>query len=186
MAIPATLTGSHLEQQHTLPDIPTRPVSSSDYSIADHPQNPPKPSVPGIVFPGQPITNAQHNLNANEDQHGPLPEGWESGIDPLGLTYYVNHHTRSITRNPPSPNPVVDHQAQEVGTTPTSSGGSPAGLEERDTPEGRPNYADLDTHSNTSVGPGDSVSVAGIEPPRTFKGIRLPKFRVSVCTLSPG
>jgi len=32
------------------------------------------------------------------------------------MTRYVNHHTRSITRNRPSPNQAVDHQTQEVET----------------------------------------------------------------------
>ena len=60
--------------------------------------------------------SAQHNFNPNEDQYGLLPEGWESGIDTLGLTYYVNHHTRSITRNRPSPNQAVNHHTQEGET----------------------------------------------------------------------
>jgi WW domain len=61
--------------------------------------------------------SAQRNFNPNEDQYGLLPEGWESGIDTtLGLTYYVNHHTRSITRNRPSPNQAVNHHTQEGET----------------------------------------------------------------------
>jgi hypothetical protein len=60
--------------------------------------------------------SAQHSFNPNEDQYGPLPEGWESGIDTLSLTYYVNHHTRSITRNRPSPNQAVNHHTQEGET----------------------------------------------------------------------
>ena len=98
-----TMAMLNLEQQQPLPNIPTRPVSSGGTSMAESP-GPPIPSAPGIVSPGQPITNAQHNLNANEDHSAPLPEGWESGIDPLGLTYYVDLHSGSITRNCPSPN----------------------------------------------------------------------------------
>jgi E3 ubiquitin-protein ligase NEDD4 len=117
VAIPTTIIlRTDLEQQQSLPNILTRPVSSGGTSTADHPQNPPRPSAPGIASPGQPITNALHNFNPNEDQDGPLPEGWESGIDPLGLTYYVNHHTRSITRNRPSPNQAVNHHTQEGET----------------------------------------------------------------------
>ena len=154
MAIPTTIIpGTHLEQQQSPRNIPTRPVSSNGTSIADHPQNPPKRSAPGIVSPEQPITNAQHSLNAKEDQHGPLPEGWESGIDTLGLTYYVNHHTRCITRNRPSPNRAVDHQAQGCGTTSSSSGSLPAGWEGRYPSEGQPYYVDFNTRSTTWVDP---------------------------------
>ena len=114
MVIPTTIIpGTRLEQQQSLPNISPRPVSSGGTSTADHPQNPPRP---GIVSPGQPITNAQRNLNADGGQYGPLPEGWESGIDPLGLTYYVHHPTRRITRNRPSPNQAVDHHTQEGET----------------------------------------------------------------------
>ena len=118
MAVSTTIIpGTDLEQQQSLPNILTRPVCSDGTSTVDHPQNPLRPSAPGIVSPGQPITNAQHNLNANEDQNGPLPEGWERGIDLLGLTYYVNHHTRSITRNCPFPNQAVNHHTQEGETS---------------------------------------------------------------------
>ena len=108
MFIPTTtIPGTHLEQQQSLPNIPAHPTSSGGDSTIDHPHNSPRPSAPGIVSPGRPITNA------NEDQYGPLPEGWESGIDPLGLTYYVDRHTRSITRNRPSLNQAVDHHTRE-------------------------------------------------------------------------
>jgi E3 ubiquitin-protein ligase NEDD4 len=154
MAIPTTIIpGAHLEQQQSLPNIPTRPVSSGGTSIADHPQNPPRPSTPGIVSSGQPVTNAQYNLNANEDQYGPLPEGWESGIDPLGLTYYVNHHTRTITRNRPSPSQAVDKQAQEGEATTTSLDSLPVGWEERRTPNDQLYYMDHNTRSTTWVDP---------------------------------
>ncbi|KAI0274422.1 hypothetical protein BGY98DRAFT_1188559 [Russula aff. rugulosa BPL654] len=113
MAMPTTtIPGTRLEQQQSLPNTPTHPVSSGGTSIADHPQNSPRPCAPRIVSPGQPITNAQHNLNSNEDQYGPLPEGWETGIDLLGLTYYVNHRTHRITRNRPDSNEAVDRQGE--------------------------------------------------------------------------
>jgi WW domain len=117
IAIPTTIIPrTHLEQQQSLPNIPTRPVSSGGTSTADHPQNPPRPFALGIVSPGQPITNAQHNLNANEDQYGPLPEGCERRIDPFGRTYYVDHDTRSPTWTRPSPNQAVNHHTQEGET----------------------------------------------------------------------
>ena len=117
MSVPTTIVpGTHLEQQQSPPNIPTHPVSSGGTSTTDHPRTPPRPPSPGIVSPGQPITNAQHDFNTYEDHYGPLPEGWESGIDPLGLTYYVNHHTRSITRDRPSPNQAVNDHTQEGET----------------------------------------------------------------------
>ena len=150
MAMPTTtIPGTRLEQQQSLPNTPTHPVSSGGTSIADHPQNSPRPCAPRIVSPGQPITNAQHNLNSNEDQYGPLPEGWETGIDLLGLTYYVNHRTHRITRNRPDSNEAVDRQVE----TTTGSGSSPAGREERYTPDGQPYYVDHDTRSTAWVDP---------------------------------
>jgi len=164
-AIPTTIIpGIHIKQQQSLPNIPTPPFSSGGTSTADHPQNSPRPSAPNFVSLGQPITDAQHNLNANEDQHGPLPEGWERGIDPLGLTYYVNRHTRSITRNRPSPNQAVDHQAQEGEATTTGSGSLPAGWEERCTPEGRPYYVNSNTGSTTWVDPRRQTIIRGMGP----------------------
>ena len=135
-------TSAPLGQQQSLPNIPTLPVTSGGTSTADHPQNPQRPSAPE-----QPITNVQDNLNDNEDQYGPLPEGWESGVDLLGLTYYVNRHAHSITRTRPSPNQAVDHQAE---TTTTGSGSLPARSDERRTSDGQVNQ---NTHSTTSVDP---------------------------------
>ena len=158
-----TMSGTHLEQQESLFSAPTRLVSSGSTSTlaADHPQNPPRPSVPGIVSPGQPIINTQHSLNANENQHGPLPEGWGIGNDFLGLTYNVSHHTRSITRNRRSPNQAVDHQAQEGETTTTGSGNLPAGWDKRYTPDGRPYYVDHNTRTTTWVDPRRLIRVMG-------------------------
>jgi E3 ubiquitin-protein ligase NEDD4 len=174
MAIPTTIIPeTHLEQQQSLPNIPTRPVSSGGTSIADHPQDPPRPSAPGIVSPEQPITNAQHNLSANEDQYSPLPEGWESGIDLLGLTYYVNHHTRSITRNRPSPNQAVDHQAQEGETTTTGSGSLPVGWEERQLSDCRLYYVDHNTRTTTWVDPRRQTGRGASPQPQTISQLGL-------------
>jgi hypothetical protein len=140
MAIPTTvIPETHLEQQQSLPNIPTRPVSSGGTSTADHPQNPSRLSAPGTVSPGQPITDAQHNVNTNEDQYGPLPEGWEGSVD---------LNTRSTTWVRPSSNQAVDHQAQEGETNTAGSGSLPAGWEERRTPDGRLYYVD---HNNRST-----------------------------------
>ena len=153
VAIHTTIPRSHIEQQHSLPNILTRPVSSGGTSTTDHPQNPPRPSAPGIVSTEQPVANAQHNFNANEDLYGPFPEGWERRIDPLGRTYYVDHNTRSTTWNRTSPYQAVDHQAQEGENTTTGSGSLPARWEGRYTPEGRPYFVDHNTRTTTWVDP---------------------------------
>ena len=119
MPTPVIPGNQDLEQQQPQPNIATRPVSSVGTSAALHPQNPTRPSPAGIVSPGQTMasnTNTQHNFNASEDQYGPLPEGWERRIDPLGRTYYVDHNTRSTTWNRPSPNQAVNHHTQEGET----------------------------------------------------------------------
>jgi hypothetical protein len=169
MVIPPTIIPeTHFEQQQSLLYIPTRPVSPGDTSIADHSQNSPRPSPPGAVFLGQTITNAQNDSNANEDQHGPLPEGWETGIDHLGLTYYVNHYTCSITRNRPSQNQAVDDQADGGETNTTGWGSSPSGWEERlrRSPDGRPRlyYVDHSTRSTTWVDPRRQTGGASPQP----------------------
>ncbi|TDL19890.1 HECT-domain-containing protein [Rickenella mellea] len=56
------------------------------------------------------------NFNANEDQHGPLPAGWERRIDPLGRTYYVDHNTRTTTWNRPSTNQATNAATQDSET----------------------------------------------------------------------
>ena len=119
MPTPVIPGNQDLEQQQPQPNIATRPVSSGGTSPAVHPQNPTRPSPAGIVSPGQTMasnTSAQHNFNASEDQYGPLPDGWERRIDPLGRTYYVDHNTRSTTWNRPSPNQAVNHHTQEGET----------------------------------------------------------------------
>lgn len=121
MPTPAIPGAQDLSQQQPLPkpNIATRPISSGAISAAVHPQNPARPSAVGIVSPGQTLasnTSMQHNFNANEDQYGPLPEGWERRTDPLGRTYYVDHNTRSTTWNRPSPNQAVNHHTQEGET----------------------------------------------------------------------
>ena len=70
MDMPTTLIpGTCLEQQQHLHNIPARP----SLSTVDHPQNSARPSAPDTLFPVQPVTNAQHNLYANEGQYGHAP-----------------------------------------------------------------------------------------------------------------
>jgi len=98
-------------------------------------------------------TSTQYNTNTNENQHGPLPEGWETRTDAVGRTYYVDHNTSSTTWLHPSPNQAVDHQAQEGETNTAGSGSLPAGWEEQRTPDGRLYYVDHNTRSTHWVDP---------------------------------
>ncbi|KAH9842411.1 ubiquitin-protein ligase [Rhodofomes roseus] len=61
--------------------------------------------------------NAQlRNFNPHVDQYGPLPDGWERRIDPLGRTYYVDHNTRTTTWNRPSSSQRANTHAQDGQT----------------------------------------------------------------------
>ncbi|EIN08066.1 HECT-domain-containing protein [Punctularia strigosozonata HHB-11173 SS5] len=65
--------------------------------------------------PGANATSAtanMRNFNPTEDQYGPLPDGWERRIDPLGRTYYVDHNTRSTTWNRPATNQATNVSTQ--------------------------------------------------------------------------
>jgi E3 ubiquitin-protein ligase NEDD4 len=104
-------------------------------------------------------TSTQHNSNTNENQYGPLPEGWEAGTDSHGRTYYVDHNTHSTTWVRPSSNQAVDHQAQEGETNTAGSGSLPAGWEERRTPDGRLYYVDHNTQSTHWVDPRHQITI---------------------------
>ena len=89
-------------------------------------------------------TTTQHNSNTNENQHGPLPGGWEERRTPKGRLYYVNHNTRSTTWTRPSSESNKDGETNTAG-----SGSLPAGWEERRTPNGRLYYVNHSTRSTT-------------------------------------
>ncbi|KAI0253854.1 HECT-domain-containing protein [Lactifluus subvellereus] len=122
MAMPTpVIPGVQELEQPPQPHNATRPVSSSGTGTSPLviSQNTTRLSAPGVVSPVQtvvPNNTAQHNFNANEDQYGPLPPGWERRIDPLGRTYYVDHNTRSTTWNRPSQNQAVNHHTHEGET----------------------------------------------------------------------
>jgi E3 ubiquitin-protein ligase NEDD4 len=149
-----------LEERQPQANIVTRPVSPDGTSTADHPKNPVRPSAPGIVSPGRPITNAQHNFNANHDPYGPLPEGWERGIDILGLTYYVNRYTHNITRNRPSTNQADNHHTLVSETTTAGLDDLHAGWEEEE------RYTQDDTRSTTWVDPRRQTGRSSQPQPR--------------------
>jgi E3 ubiquitin-protein ligase NEDD4 len=97
-------------------------------------------------------SSTQHNSNANENQSGPLPRGWEVRTDRRGRTYYVDHNTRSTTWDRPS-------RAQEDETNMAGSGGLPAGWEERYTVRVRAYFVDHNTRSTTWVHPSSNQAV---------------------------
>jgi E3 ubiquitin-protein ligase NEDD4 len=105
-------------------------------------------------------TTTQYNSNTNENQYGPLPEGWEGSTDPRGRTYYVDQNIRSTTRALPSSNQAVDRQAQEGETNTAGLGSLPAGWEERCNWDGRPYFVDHNTRSTTWVDPRHQITRA--------------------------
>ena len=73
---------------------------------------------PVVTSPTVQTSNVMRNFNPHEDQHGPLPSGWERRVDHLGRTYYVDHNTRTTTWNRPSNNQAtVAIQAQQDADT---------------------------------------------------------------------
>lgn len=64
----------------------------------------PSGAPPSSTTPG--AASASGNFNPREDQHGPLPAGWERRVDHLGRTYYVDHNMRRTTWTRPQPGSV--------------------------------------------------------------------------------
>ncbi|KAK9764617.1 E3 ubiquitin-protein ligase pub1 [Basidiobolus ranarum] len=54
------------------------------------------------------------NLTPFEDEHGPLPTGWERRVDHLGRTYYVDHNSRSTTWTRPATNATSSERVNEA------------------------------------------------------------------------
>ena len=119
--------------------------------------------------------------SSTSDEQGPLPDGWERRVDPIGRIYYVDHNTRSTTwkrpsedskvqqssnmeaerrnmmnRSLPSSNPlqITVSPATTVGTGPL-----PDGWEMRYTSQGRPYFVDHSTRSTTWVDPRTTQQV---------------------------
>ncbi|KAJ7063095.1 hypothetical protein C8F01DRAFT_1131502 [Mycena amicta] len=106
---PITATPEQAPAAAASPTADSRPTST----IAP----PPAATAPVTSPPATTTQNAQtRNFNPNEDQYGPLPNGWERRIDPLGRTYYVDHNTRTTTWNRPSANAAVNTNAQDNET----------------------------------------------------------------------
>ncbi|KAF8327236.1 uncharacterized protein EI90DRAFT_3068391 [Cantharellus anzutake] len=93
------------------------------------------------------------DFNPYEDQHGPLPPGWER----LGRTYYADHNTRTTTWERPSNNQTANIQAQQ------------------DTHTAIPEDDLLGTASGSRSGganpaTGDATAVVGANDPQTAAG----------------
>lgn len=105
----STLASSNNASSSSLPVAPAvveTPVSPAP-PTTDAPPNISTPSAVAAAVPGASASTgstatsgaaaANRDFNAREDQHGPLPTGWERRVDHLGRTYYVDHSSRSTT-----------------------------------------------------------------------------------------
>lgn len=88
------------------------------------------------------------NFNPHEDQHGPLPPGWERRVDHLARTYYVDHTTRTTTWNRPIGSQTTNNDEAQNETDTARVG------------HNRRILADDLLETNTTIGRGASVSAA--------------------------
>ncbi|KAG0244214.1 hypothetical protein BGX31_009610 [Mortierella sp. GBA43] len=102
---PAASSSSH---QRT-PSVHSAVSSSGASSSNNRNSTQPTPSAvspanasPNTTTASTAATNGGRQLTPYEDQHGPLPQGWERRVDQLGRTYYVDHNTRSTTWTRPT------------------------------------------------------------------------------------
>jgi E3 ubiquitin-protein ligase NEDD4 len=117
---PAQSTTSSPEGESPPNSSRSRPVSASGPAQPATASQPPAAAASTATTTAQqtPATNVpsananMRNFNPTEDQYGPLPQGWERRIDPLGRTYYVDHNTRSTTWNRPVTNQAANVNAQ--------------------------------------------------------------------------
>ncbi|KAL1709877.1 hypothetical protein EV121DRAFT_286277 [Schizophyllum commune] len=114
---PATTSDADQATSPTQPSPTSRPASQNEASAQPQATPAAQQAVPP-TSPSQTTNNQQQmrNFNPNVDQYGPLPNGWERRIDPLGRTYYVDHNTRTTTWNRPSSNQTVNDNAQNSET----------------------------------------------------------------------
>jgi E3 ubiquitin-protein ligase NEDD4 len=110
----------------TLPTIPS--VSTATTGTTHSTETPPAEKVPIL-----------------EDDEGPLPKGWEIGIDHKGRKYYLDHNTRTSTWVRPPPD----------GTYATHLDGPPlpGGWEWRLDHKGRKYYLNHSTRTTTWLRP---------------------------------
>ncbi|KAI1788459.1 ubiquitin-protein ligase [Ganoderma leucocontextum] len=94
----------------------SRPVSSAGPAVTPTQVTPTTTNASATAQTASNNNAATRNFNPHEDQFGPLPDGWERRIDPLGRTYYVDHNTRTTTWNRPSSNQTVNTNTQDGET----------------------------------------------------------------------
>ena len=114
MPVPQVTQPPAQEQTQSAP-APARPLSStSTTTTSTTAAQTPTTTNASATAQTASNNNAQtRNFNPHEDQYGPLPQGWERRIDPLGRTYYVDHNTRSTTWHRPSANQTVNTHPQD-------------------------------------------------------------------------
>ena len=100
--------------------VPSRPVSgeaaTASPQAAGHPPTNPSATNPATNGTANGANLQQRNFSPHEDQHGPLPAGWERRVDPLARTYYVDHNTRTTTWVRPSMSHSVNTAGQQNDT----------------------------------------------------------------------
>lgn len=114
-APPATVATAESEQAQS---APPRPISNGTSPAPPAPDGQQAPATsPGAAGHAASNNNAQlRNFNPHVDQYGPLPDGWERRIDPLGRTYYIDHNTRTTTWNRPSSSQRANNNAADGQT----------------------------------------------------------------------
>ncbi|KAI0713399.1 ubiquitin-protein ligase [Earliella scabrosa] len=117
MPVPHVAPASDPEQTQPAA-APARPLSTGGPAAATPaPSQTPTTTNASATAHTASNNNAQtRNFNPHEDQYGPLPNGWERRIDPLGRTYYVDHNTRTTTWHRPSANQTVNTNTQDGET----------------------------------------------------------------------
>ncbi|KAF8334176.1 uncharacterized protein EI90DRAFT_3051375 [Cantharellus anzutake] len=167
--IPASATSSPatstLEHSNSLRSRPT----SATTSPATNPASIPSPvtnTAANVVVTSAnaQAVNAMRNFNPHEDQHGPLPPGWERRVDHLGRTYYVDHNTRTTTWNRPSNNQTANTQAQQDTDT------ARAGHNRRILADDLLGTASSSRSGGATPATGGATAVVGANGPQTTAG----------------
>ena len=94
-------------------------------------------------------TLSEQSSGSQERKPEPLPFGWQSGVDAIGRTFYIDHTTQTTAWDRPS----VDE------SVPAEAGPLPDGWEERCSPEGRAFWVDHHNQTTTWLDPRRRVLV---------------------------
>lgn len=108
-------------------------------------------------------------MSSVEDEHGPLPPGWERRVDHLGRTYYVDHNNRTTTWHRPRyshltrPNVTENESNSQMERNRHNALSLPGESASR-----RPSAADISQTSisqvTTPIGPSASSSTSANPP----------------------